>query len=104
MFSSVNYESGAVKIFDCDEIPLEVVVEELIVTAKSKYFLLFELSNDEFVHLGLGDLALVEHVPDLLDCALHFDLELLFYHIEACLKHTFHLMRMANFDFLCLNF
>ena len=103
MLTGIDDQPRTVKILYSDEVTFEVIIEEFVIAAKGKYFLLLKLSHDELVHLRLSDLALIEHVPDLLNSALHFNFELMFDNIETSLKHAINFASMAYFNFLRFN-
>ena len=103
MLASVDDQPRPVKILHSNEVTFEVVVEKFVVTAKGKYFLLLKLSHDKLVHLRLSDLALIEHVPNLLNSALHFNFELMFDNIETCLKYAINFSGVTYFNFLRFN-
>lgn len=88
-----------VHVFDCHEVPAEVLVEELVVAAERKYFLLLELSGNQLLHLFLRELALLEHQVDLLERACGVELQVLLDHLEARFKHSVHLVRPSDAHF-----
>jgi hypothetical protein len=59
-----------IHVLNCDQVLLEVIVEELVVTTECKDLLLFELPNDQLFHLLVGQAPLIVHLLDLGDCAL----------------------------------
>jgi len=87
-----------VKILDSHELALEVVVEELIIRAKSEYFLLFELSEHQVLHLLVREFALFVHLLDLLERADLVQVVLLLDHVDASLENTINLMRLSQLD------
>lgn len=62
----------SVHIFYSDKFLLEVIVEELIVAAEGEDLLLFELTNNQLLHLCLGEAAINKHLLDLGESALLF--------------------------------
>ncbi len=49
----------SIKVFNSNEVSFKVLVIKLVIGAKAKYFLLFELSHQDLLHLTMGELAVV---------------------------------------------
>ncbi len=58
-FPSLLEHFQSIKVLNSDQVSLKVLVIKLVIGAKAKYFLLFELSHQDFLHLPMGELAVV---------------------------------------------
>ena len=90
---------NAVEVFNSDQLPIKVLTLELVIGAKSEDALLFELSHEDFLHLTMGQLAIIVETQRL-DTTLFIliELNLVLYHLHACFEDALVLNCLTNLD------
>ena len=90
----------SIEIFHRDQLLLEVVCLEVLVRGKAKYFLLFELAHQYFLHLSVRQLAIIVETQRLhTTFIVLLKLKLVLDYVYPSLKDAFVLDGLANGNF-----
>lgn len=104
LLTRLNDKAHSVKLFNCNNLSLEIVVEKIVVRTEPENFLLFYVAKDKLLHLLFGELTILEEHPYLLEVSLRVlhQLILMLNDVKTCLEHTLVFLRVSNSDLTCL--